>query len=363
MSSVNFLIVGAGNVGKATAGHLSLLGHHVSIYNRSEEPLVHIRKKGGIDLRGVVNGFAPIEKVSTNYSEIVPDADFIVVTTPATAHRDIAFQVAPYLQDGQIILLCPGRTFGSLEFASSLQNFGLESDVVIGETQTVLYTTRTLKEDNEIFAIKNEVGLASFPADKLNLIQGKIGQIFPQLYPMKNIIECGLNNIGSLLHPVPTLLNMGWIESEHHCFKYYYEGITPTVAQTIEVIDLERLEIARHFGVRAFSVREWLQSTYGARGATLFEALQNNPAYAKIDAPTTIRHRYIFEDIPTGLVPLASLGRLTGEATPLTDAVIELASRIFTHDFMQKGRTLENLGLSDLNVDQIIQFVETGEMS
>lgn len=363
MESSNILIVGAGNVGKAMAGDLAIKGHNVSLYNRTAEVLAPIIKRKGIEIHGAVNGFGPLNKISSDYSTLVPDADIIVVTTPATAHHEIARHIGDYLEDGQIVLLCPGRTFGCIDFHRGLLESKTSSNIILGETQTVLYTTRTVKEDNEIFALKKNVGYAAFPANKTAVLKQSIENIYPgQLYGMKNILESGINNIGSLLHPVPTLLNLGRIESLNHQFKYYYEGITPTIAQFIEKMDEERVAIADAYNVHAFSVREWLKDTYGVSGENLYEALQKNQAYAKIDAPTSVKHRYIFEDIPTGLVPISFLGALAGTKMVSTNAVIDLASCIFGCDFMHEGRTLENLGLGGYGIDEILEFVQTGQL-
>ncbi len=43
-----------------------------------------------------------------------------MVVTPSSAHRDVAAGLASYLQDGQIVVLNPGRTCGAIEFAKVL---------------------------------------------------------------------------------------------------------------------------------------------------------------------------------------------------------------------------------------------------
>lgn len=41
-------------------------------------------------------------------------------------------------------------------------------------------------------------------------------------------------------------------------------------------------------------------------------AIQNQPGYYRIKALSTLAHRYIFEDVPMSLVPIASLGQHFG---------------------------------------------------
>lgn len=112
--------------------------------------------------------------------------------------------------------------------------------------------------------------------------------------------------------------------------------------------------------MEVISTREGLYETYGAKGETLYEALQNNEYYKTIDAPDTIRHRYLFEDVPTGLVPISSLGALVGVNTPVMNQIIDLASMICNVDFRKTGRTLGNLGISGMNVKQLRELVRFG---
>ena len=51
---------------------------------------------------------------------------------------------------------------------------------------------------------------------------------------------------------------------------------------------------------------------YNTTGEDLHEAIHNQPGYYGIKAPSTLNHRYIFEDVPMSLVPIASLGQRYG---------------------------------------------------
>ena len=57
--------------------------------------------------------------------------------------------------------------------------------------------------------------------------------------------------------------------------------------------------------------------------------------------------RYFTEDVPTGLVPISSLGQLLGIPTPTIDSVIHLASILCGIDFMKEGRTVDKLHIEN----------------
>ncbi|NLN40986.1 MAG: NADP transhydrogenase subunit alpha, partial [Clostridiales bacterium] len=80
----------------------------------------------------------------------------------------------------------------------------------------------------------------------------------------------------------------------------------------------------------------------------LYECIQNNEAYKTIDAPNTLEHRYIFEDIPHGLVALESVGKKLGLDMKNTSLIIDLASSLMEVDFRRIGRNLNDV-LKDKN--------------
>jgi len=358
-----FAVIGAGNTGQAMAAHLALMGFQVSLYNRHEDRIKSIiDRNNSIELEGRVKGTGRLDVVTTNICEAIQAANVIMVNVPASAHASIAEISSPYLKDGQIVILNPGRTGGAIEFRKVLRENGSVANVIIAETQTVIYTTRTTHNAKiEIFALKNKVPLATFPSSKTKVVIEIMKEIYPELVPARDVLETGLNNMGAMLHPTPTLLSVSWIESPKTRFKYYYEAITPTISGFLEVIDQERVNVAKAFGVKAISVKDWLYQAYGVGGDSLYETIQNNGAYSQIDAPETLQHRYILEDVPTGLVPIASLGALAGVPTPNIMTIVNLASRLLGIDFWETGRTVENLGLKGVSVNEVKRIAEGRE--
>ncbi|MHA2501233.1 MAG: NAD/NADP octopine/nopaline dehydrogenase family protein, partial [Candidatus Hodarchaeales archaeon] len=107
--------------------------------------------------------------------------------------------------------------------------------------------------------------------------------------------------------------------------------------------------------------RDWLCDAYGGSPApTLYEGFRSIETYDGIGAPATLNHRYIFEDVPTGLVPLSSFGRIVGVPTPVIDSMVNLISAFFNIDFWLEGRTASQLGIADMTAEAIISYVETG---
>jgi opine dehydrogenase len=136
---VNFCVLGAGNGGIAMAGHLALMGFQVSLFNRTAERIWPVAERKGIELAGEIEGFGRVNKATADIEEALEGVDILMVVIPATGHRYIAKICAPYLRNGQVIILNPGRTFGAIEFKQILKENRCSADVIIAETQSLLY--------------------------------------------------------------------------------------------------------------------------------------------------------------------------------------------------------------------------------
>jgi opine dehydrogenase len=365
-TQTNYTVIGAGHGGKAMAAHLALMDFPTTLYNRTPEHICAIKELGGIDLDSGDNGprgFGRLAGVTSNMAEALANAEMIMVVVPSSAHADIARAAAPYLKDGQIVILHPGRTCGSIEFAKVLRDHGCTADVTIAEAETFIYASRSDgPAQARIFRIKEAVPLAALPATRTRLVLDKIHEAYPQYIDGGNVLMTGLNNMGAIFHPTLTLLNAGWIEATHGDYQFYIDGVTPSVAKVLEALDRERVTVASSLGIRARTALDWLKLAYDSTGEDLYEAIQNQQGYYGIKAPATLKHRYIFEDVPMSLVPIASLGQRYGVSVRGMDSIIRLACIIHRTDYWRRGRTIEKLGIDNLSINELTLYVNEGTL-
>ena len=359
-----YTVIGAGHGGKAMAAHLALMGADVALWNRTFEHIAVVKKRGGIELEspeGGPHGFGKIKLVTSDLGEAIHHAQVIMVVLPSSAHADIAKAAAPYLKDGQIVILHPGRTLGALEFAKVMRDNGCTADVTVAEAETFIYASRADgPAQARIFRIKEAVPLAALPSNRNEMVLEAIQHAYPQFIDGVDVLHTGLNNMGAIFHPALTLLNAGWIEHTHGDYQFYIDGVTPSVARVLEVLDRERVTVASAVGIRARTSLEWLKLAYDTTGDDLHEAIHNQPGYYGIKAPPTLHHRYIFEDVPMSLVPMASLGMRYGVNVRGMESIIRLGSIIHRTDYWRRGRTVERLGLEQWSVSELTRFVQEG---
>jgi opine dehydrogenase len=359
-----YTVLGAGHGGKAMAAHLALMGMDVALWNRTFDHISIIKQRGGIELESVEggpHGFGKLSLVTSDIEQAIAHAQVIMVVLPSSAHADIARAAAPYLKDGQIVILHPGRTLGALEFAKVIRDSGCTVDLTVAEAETFIYASRADgPAQARIFRIKEAVPLAALPSCRNEMVLKAIQCAYPQFIDGVNVLHTGLNNMGAIFHPALTLLNAGWIEHTHGDYQFYIDGVTPSVARALEVLDRERVTVASALGIRARTSLEWLQLAYNTMGEDLHEAIHNQPGYYGIKAPATLNHRYIFEDVPMSLVPIASLGKRYGVSVQGMESIIRMGSIIHRTDYWRRGRTVERLGLEQWSVSEITRFVQEG---
>lgn len=338
-------VIGAGNSGLAMAAHLSNTGNEVTLWNRSESTISKLLKTNVIKCEGVIDDEVTIDVITNDIKLALKDPDVIFITTPANSHKELAELIGKNIETSSIIVLCPGRTFGALEFQQTYHEFNTHVEQTIAETQTIIYTCRKIDEETvNIISLKNDVLISTFDASQNQLLIESLPQSLQEFFiPAKSMIYTSIGNVGMILHCAPLLLNVGWTESDTN-YRHYFDGITPTVGRLLEKIDYERITIARALGEELETTKEWLERTYEITGNNLYETIQNNEAYNTIDSPSSLQHRYIWEDVPCGLVPLEAMGLRLGIDMKYTTLIIDLANALLDFDFRENGRTLSHLG-------------------
>ena len=178
-NKTRWTIIGGGNGGQSLAGHLSLMGFPVRLYDICPETVAAISDQGGIYVKGAVDGFGKLELATTDLAKALDGAEVVMVVAPATAHKAIAGNCAPLLADGQIVILHPGATCGSLEFRQVLDENGCTAEVTLAETNTLIYACRSPKPGHaNILGIKKDLVLASIPAKD----NAKVVRIFQEAF-------------------------------------------------------------------------------------------------------------------------------------------------------------------------------------
>lgn len=352
MDNKKIAVISTGNGGQSMAAYFTSVGYKVALYAREQERVDMFRTHRFV-MSGAVNGTVYVDTISYDMKQVIADAHLIMVTTPAQYHSIVAKDMAPYLADGQIVVLNPGRTFGTFEFDKVLRDNGCKSDYYLAEADTFAFTCRCMQLGYPvIYSIKEKVLVGAHNPGHIDKIISTLKQALSCFEAAESIVQTSLMNIGMIFHPMPFIMNFTRVEQEEK-YLHYIDGITPMVAERLEELDAERVAVAKALGYDIKTAKEWMYERYGVDGVNLHEAIQKNEAYADVYAPTDIYSRYVFEDIPTGCVPLYSVGQSLGVPTPIAKALIDWATALYGFDFMGRGRNAQKM-----DVDMIVKTLK-----
>ncbi|MFC1938140.1 NAD/NADP octopine/nopaline dehydrogenase family protein [Chloroflexota bacterium] len=352
MTTKKIAVLGAGHSGYGMAADLTLAGHEIHLYEGIyKENLDPIIKRGGIELTGISrNGFAKVNRVTTDIAEAIDGALLIMVVTTSQGHEAVAELLAPHLKDGQTIILLPGN-FGSVLFASKLREKGIDKDIKIAEANSFVYACRRIIGEARVHISRFiPLCVAAFPASDTISVLDNIKELYPDhVSPAKNVLEVALNNPNHFHLPIH-ILNAAYIENSPGPFYPYTQGISPAVFTIMEAVwqekgaVLEKLGLVEHVSFQ--SRRNYFNSLV--------------PEQDTVTGPSDMQHREITEDCPNVVVPLVSIGKMIGVATPISSALMTLTSEINRTDYYTQGRNVEYLGISGLNVEQLNAFFDKG---
>ena len=206
--------------------------------------------------------------------------------------------------------------------------------------------------------------IATCPGNRIAAVFPLLSQLFPQAVAAPNILRTGFTNANAMLHVANCVANAGRIENGES-YKFYAKGVTPAVARLYDAINAERVAVAAALGASVPTLSDWFDRVYGVREATLDETCRrltysSDGPYQATGTPKSLDHKFITEDVPTGLIPMSALGAAAGVSTPAIDALVEVVRSMTGKDFAEEARTLERLGLSGMDGPQICRVVEQG---
>jgi opine dehydrogenase len=348
---VRFAVLGAGPGGQTWTTALTLAGHEVALWfpgwsDTGHRKLAAVRECG-IDAVGAIEAHVTPERATADLAEAVDGADVIVIVTPARAHRGFATWLAPLVDPKQVIVLGPGRTGGAFEVHATLVAAGVHC-AAVAETDSMPFTAR-LRGPNLVGVAdrKREVGLGTLPAHAAPAVVAMMADAIP-VAPRRSVLETSFENIGSVFHVTPMLLNAGGIERAG-LEVYYRDAVSPSVARVMEKVDEERVRTAAAYGVDVRSSVDLLAERYGNREPGLYAAIQGNEAYVDIGGVEGLQHRYLIDDLPVSVGPTVALAQAAGVPVPAHEALLSLGSALMGEDYRETGRNLRTMGLDGLD--------------
>ncbi|MBQ6161612.1 MAG: NAD/NADP octopine/nopaline dehydrogenase family protein [Prevotella sp.] len=356
-------IIGCGNSGLIHAAKLYEKGHEVALLKTSNTNgsfFDFIKDKGGYKVKDDTtqgNGCEFIVKpsiITRDVKEAVSFAEIIMVMTTTLQHEFVAQLIAPYVKNGQIIVLVPGY-MGSLIFKKYINK-----DVIYSEWETTAYNGRIINNEYVRISFYNPRNAISvLPASHTQEVLDILSTCFDNTkYTRKHILESAFHNPNMIVHPIGILFSASRIEYSNGEFWMYREAFTPSVVNVIKAFDVEKNKVLQAFGCEPldyFEAAKWRnEEDLSIDAMTVFRSF----ADSSNKGPSFINHRYLNEDVPMGLGLYISVAKIVGVDTSIQEGIVSLSSALLGKDLRMGARTIQHLlGRDEVTIEDIKQAI------
>ena len=292
--------------------------------------------------------------VTRNVKEAVTFADVIMVMTTTLQHTLVAELIAPYVRDGQVIVLVPGY-MGSLIFRKYIKK-----DVVYSEWETTAYNGRIVNNDYVRISFYNpRNAVSALPTSRTQEVLDIFAKCFDNTkYTRKHILESAFHNPNMIVHPIGILFSASRIEYSNGEFWMYREAFTPSVVNVIKAFDLGKNKVLQAFGCEPldyFEAAKWRnEEDLNIDAMAVFRSF----ADSSNKGPSVINHRYLNEDVPMGLGLYTSIAKIVNVDASIQEGIISLTSALLNKDLRKEARTIQSLlGKDDVTVEDIMKAI------
>lgn len=352
---MNISILGAGNAGCAHAAMFTLRGHDVTLIKTSnslhDENYNTIKENNGIFLsyKDITNQFVTLKNITRNIKDGIQNADLIIIMTQTLYHHDVSEKIKEHITDKtKYIMSIPG-------YLGSLHYIELENIILI-EGESTPYDARITSPGHVqiLFEnVRNAIGVypEKYKEEALTVCK----KLTPAYHKTRsNIIESALHNPNLIVHTVGAIMSASRIEYSQGEFWMYKEAFTPAIWNLIDKLDNEKNKVISHYnGIPSAYVEECKYRNEVDLNQDAKQVFEMYAATGGPKGPNNINSRYIYEDVPNGLVLLEKLGELANIPTPIATSLIEIASSLLLINFRTKNE-IEIEKIIPLNTDLII---------
>ena len=324
----NIVIAGGGSLGHVIAGWLSAKGYSVSVLTRRPSEWVKDLVINTPD--GRLNG--TLLKVSDKASDVIPDADVILLTVPGYANASELKSMLPYMKESCYV----GAVFCSSGFFFEALDI-VPENIKLWGFQRVPFISRvkTYGHEANLLSCRAELNIAVERASEVEKEEFRrwIESAFKTPTALRgNYLEVSITNSNPILHTA-RLYTMfhDWTDDvrfDHNIL--FYEEWTEEAAQLMIQMDAELFEILKHLPVDSNYLTPLLDYYESHDAGSLKRKLSSIQGFKGITSPMKedgrgwypdFSSRYFTEDFGYSLKYIWELARIHQIHTPHIDEV------------------------------------------
>lgn len=356
-------VLGGGHGCYAAAGDAAEAGHNVRFWRRDADAFRSVLDTQSITINSSKGRRdVSLALATTDIAEAMDGADLILSPLPGTAQAGLCETMAPHLKDGQVVFIPPG-SFGSYMMAKKVRDSGNRADICFGDAGTLPWLVRKQGDGSTRITTRTvRLPTGIFPACATDHAFAAIEQVFPEAERCRDALDAALLNYGPIIHPPLILMNAGPLY-HFDAWDIHNEGTQTVIRNVQDALDAERIAIreALGYGSPHFALADHYNRR--ADGELMYSLTSHDELKDSSDWREDIdlfTHRYMLEDIALGLALLVSLGDWAGVPCPVATGLLAIGGAAIGEDYRATGRTIENIGLADLTMDEMRTLLDDG---
>ncbi|SDR35218.1 NAD/NADP octopine/nopaline dehydrogenase family protein [Pseudovibrio sp. Tun.PSC04-5.I4] len=337
----NILIIGGGHVGVTLAVDLELRKQETGcsphlILVRDEEHLLNGSSgKADIDFEDVISGQIQhcsfpkehVHKLDSDLSNVLPNTRAIIITVPdipSLRFRMIEWVKSHALPAEAYVVFVRGGQGGLIATINAWREDPDFQKFSLALVEDSFYGTRFI--DNKVSFKRKQLTNVSVIGPRPDDITNNLAQLFrgPSIpegfhkFSLVRPLDLQFDPLGYIIHLAVVLDKMNLqLTSQGIQYSHYCDGVHQGNADTIENLDLERVQMAKCYNASTRSFSNILTEQYNLpKQPTFLEMMKSTKGIYRSLSPKSIEGlkvcRLIHEDVPAMLV-MEWLGRISGE--------------------------------------------------
>ncbi|MCL2896877.1 NAD/NADP-dependent octopine/nopaline dehydrogenase family protein [Brenneria tiliae] len=353
-------ILGAGNIGFASAAWLAHGGHQPILWSPAAEDLAPLQaNQRRLSFSGVIDGACQPE-VTTDIACAVNAADALFICVPGYGHKTVIDRLVRHIRGAQPVIINSACSLSALYLSKRLAERRIDAPIITWGTTLLTARRQAGGYGVAIMAVRRIVHVATLPMQAnqqaITLCSALFGDHFQA---QRNTLATSLININPIAHLGLALCNITRIERQESWPQYYY--LTPGVANLIGALEQERQTLARRFGLQIHGIEEHFQQSFNVAQNQLADiAAELHRRRGGPAGPTSMDTRFILEDTPYGLAFAEAIAQKAGITLTLHSSVINVVAAIWKKDLRRQNNILPELGLEAMSLSEFDRVICDG---
>jgi hypothetical protein len=304
--------------------------------------------------------------ISNNASDALKGSSGILVTAPTTEYGALVATMKNVFHSGQAVLLLNAPLGAGLQFANQLRRAKIDCQLNILELGALFECASINGSTLRIFGERDKVSVCGNSRNETRRALSTTTSLSKALVPSSNLLERSFSESERIIRCV--LILFGLLGGRGNELSNLSTIVNPPLTLLIRALEAELRGLGQAYNLTTRSFLEHLTDLSAVHwddadcldqalvfvSAKLMRQFQVESGNKE---PRTLAFEVFKQDICETLVLIEDLSRVARVHMRVLESIIELANVVAKCDLRKSGRTLSDLGLFGMDLNEILEVV------